>query len=67
MNGFDFPFSGQSLVTLFSAPNYCYLYNNNGAVMNISTELYFSFKLFVFVIFPFLIIDTIDRSGQTLT
>ncbi|KAF7703763.1 Serine/threonine-protein phosphatase PP1 [Cucumispora dikerogammari] len=43
-NGYDF-FADQRLVTIFSAPNYCGEYNNEGAVMNIDEELVCSFQV----------------------
>jgi serine/threonine-protein phosphatase PP1 catalytic subunit len=40
MEGFQFPFEGeQSMVTVFSAPNYCYEYNNKGAIMQVDKDL----------------------------
>ena len=40
MKGYDFPFpSNQGLVTVFSAPNYCYDYKNDGAVLEIDEGL----------------------------
>ncbi|OHT09678.1 Serine/threonine protein phosphatase PP1 isozyme 7 [Tritrichomonas foetus] len=38
--GFTFPFSpNKSIVTIFSAPNYCYSYGNRGAMMTIGKDL----------------------------
>ena len=46
MSGYDFPFSDHSLLTIFSAPNYCNEYNNKGAVLQINEELICSFCTF---------------------
>lgn len=43
-DGYEF-FNGQSLVTVFSAPNYCGEFDNWGAVMCVSEELLCSFEL----------------------
>ena len=44
MDGFEFPYAGnQCLVTVFSAPNYCYEYDNRGAVLHVDENLYCSF------------------------
>ena len=44
MDGFEFPYPGnQCLVTVFSAPNYCYEYDNRGAVLHVDENLYCSF------------------------
>ena len=47
MDGFEFPFGGneQGIVTLFSAPNYCYEYKNCGAMLEVSETLYCSFHV----------------------
>lgn len=46
MNGYEFPFLGnQSLLTLFSAPNYCYEYDNRGAVLHVDDKLLCSFTI----------------------
>lgn len=44
MAGYEF-FSHRRLVTLFSAPNYCGEYGNNGAVMSIDSTLMCSFQI----------------------
>lgn len=45
MDGFEFPFpNNQSVVTVFSAPNYCYEYENRGAILNVDDNLYCSFS-----------------------
>eukprot|EP00766_Chilomastix_caulleryi_P000341 gnl/Chilomastix_caulleri/1326.p1 GENE.gnl/Chilomastix_caulleri/1326~~gnl/Chilomastix_caulleri/1326.p1 ORF type:complete len:137 (+),score=11.89 gnl/Chilomastix_caulleri/1326:221-631(+) len=44
MAGYEF-FSRRRLVTLFSAPNYCGEYGNNGAVMSIDQTLMCSFQI----------------------
>ena len=47
-DGFEFPFyPTQSVVTVFSAPNYCDEYQNKGAMLMISDELVCSFKFVV--------------------
>ena len=44
MGGYEFPFAEeQGIVTLFSAPNYCYEYNNKGATMQVDENLLCSF------------------------
>jgi serine/threonine-protein phosphatase PP1 catalytic subunit len=43
MNGFEFPFEQQLLVTIFSAPNYCYEYDNKGAILKIDESLFCTF------------------------
>jgi hypothetical protein len=44
MEGFDFPFRpDQSLVTLFSTPNYGYEFDNKGAILHVDGRLYCSF------------------------
>jgi serine/threonine-protein phosphatase PP1 catalytic subunit len=46
ISGYEFPFHDeQGIVTLFSAPNYCYEYNNKGAVMQVDENLYCAFKV----------------------
>ena len=46
MNGYDFPFEDDpGIVTLFSAPNYCYEYENKGACMQVDENLYCSFTV----------------------
>jgi len=46
MDGFDFPFDdNQGIVTLFSAPNYCYQFHNKGAVLQVGETLVCSFKV----------------------
>ena len=46
MGGYDFPFADeQGIVTLFSAPNYCYEYDNKGATMQVDPNLYCSFTV----------------------
>lgn len=45
-NGYEFPYGqNMGLVTVFSAPNYCYEYDNKGAVMHINSDLVCSFSL----------------------
>lgn len=43
-DGYEF-FNERTLVTVFSAPNYCGEFDNWGAVMSVSTELLCSFEL----------------------
>ena len=44
--GYEFPFQPeQTLITLFSAPNYCYEYDNYGAVLHVQENLYCSFSI----------------------
>lgn len=43
-DGYEF-FNDRTLVTVFSAPNYCGEFNNWGAVMSVSQELLCSFEL----------------------
>ncbi|OHT08111.1 Serine/threonine-protein phosphatase PP1-alpha catalytic subunit [Tritrichomonas foetus] len=47
IKGFDFPFTpSKNAVTVFSAPNYCGNYNNNGAVMTVSCQMVCKFVIF---------------------
>lgn len=41
-DGYEF-FAGQKLVTIFSAPNYCNEFDNDGAMLKISDDLCCSF------------------------
>jgi hypothetical protein len=44
MEGFEFPFHpNQSLITLFSAPNYCYEFDKKGAILHVDERLFCSF------------------------
>merc|ERR1712110_1322831 len=43
-DGYEF-FASRRLVTLFSAPNYCGEFDNNGALMEIRDDMRCSFKL----------------------
>lgn len=46
MDGFEFPFPNtQCLVTIFSSPNYCYEYDNSGAILHVDKELFCSFTI----------------------
>jgi serine/threonine-protein phosphatase PP1 catalytic subunit len=42
--GYEF-FNKRQLVTIFSAPNYCGEFENNGAIMNIDNSLLCSFQI----------------------
>jgi serine/threonine-protein phosphatase PP1 catalytic subunit len=42
--GYEF-FAGQRLVTVFSAPNYCGEFDNNGGMMQITEDLLCSFNI----------------------
>ena len=44
--GYEFPFlPKQSLVTIFSAPNYCYEFKNNGAMLKVDENLFCLFSV----------------------
>jgi serine/threonine-protein phosphatase PP1 catalytic subunit len=43
-NGYEF-FSGEQLLTIFSAPNYCGEFDNSGAVLVVDENLMCSFKM----------------------
>ena len=46
MDGFEFSFTdNQSLLTLFSAPNYCNEYMNKGAILQVAENLYCTFQV----------------------
>lgn len=46
MNGYEFPFQpSQNLVTIFSAPNYCYQFENSGAVLRVDEHLLCAFNV----------------------
>lgn len=46
ISGYEFPFHPkQNLVTIFSAPNYCYEYKNNGAMLKVNEDLYCVFSI----------------------
>lgn len=44
-DGYEF-FADQSLVTIFSAPNYCGEFKNNGAILSVNEQLICSFMTF---------------------
>ena len=45
-SGYDFPFfPRQTLVTIFSAPNYCYEFQNRGAIMRVDENLFCTFQI----------------------
>lgn len=43
-DGYEF-FSDKKLVTIFSAPDYCGEFENNGAMMNVDEDLMCSFQI----------------------
>jgi serine/threonine-protein phosphatase PP1 catalytic subunit len=44
MTGYEFPFfPNLSVLTLFSAPNYCYQFDNRGAIMKVDENLFCTF------------------------
>lgn len=43
-DGYEF-FADRQLVTLFSAPNYCNEFDNDGAMMNVDEKLTCSFQI----------------------
>jgi serine/threonine-protein phosphatase PP1 catalytic subunit len=43
MEGFEFPFQRQNLVTIFSAPNYCCEFHNKGAILKVDSNLFCQF------------------------
>jgi serine/threonine-protein phosphatase PP1 catalytic subunit len=46
MNGYDFPFfPEQTLVTLFSASNYCNEFDNKGAFLRVDENLFCTFSI----------------------
>ncbi|OHT03325.1 Serine/threonine-protein phosphatase PP1-beta [Tritrichomonas foetus] len=46
MGGYEFSYPGsQSMITLFSAPNYCYEYDNKGAILHVNENLICSFSV----------------------
>lgn len=46
MGGYEFPFPDeQGIVTIFSAPNYCYEFDNKGATLQVEENLYCSFTV----------------------
>jgi serine/threonine-protein phosphatase PP1 catalytic subunit len=46
MEGFDFPFfEDPCLITLFSAPNYCYEFMDKGAILHVDEKLFCSFTI----------------------
>jgi serine/threonine-protein phosphatase PP1 catalytic subunit len=61
MEGYDFPFSEQRIVTIFSAPNYCYEYHNKGAFLTVDENLFCVFQQLDPIDFPTL--DSTDRAG----
>jgi serine/threonine-protein phosphatase PP1 catalytic subunit len=46
-DGYEFPFGEEvPVVTVFSAPNYCYEYGNQAAIMQVDANLHHTFKQF---------------------
>lgn len=45
LDGFEFPFPNQCLVTIFSAPNYCYEFHNKGAILKVDENLLCTFSV----------------------
>jgi serine/threonine-protein phosphatase PP1 catalytic subunit len=46
VEGYEFPFQGENgIVTIFSAPNYCYEFGNKGAVLQVDENLFCAFKV----------------------
>ena len=43
-DGYEF-FGNRSCITVFSAPNYCGEFDNNGAIMDVDENLMCSFKV----------------------
>lgn len=39
MDGYEFTFEDNSIITLFSAPNYCYEYKNKGGILSVDENL----------------------------
>jgi serine/threonine-protein phosphatase PP1 catalytic subunit len=64
MDGFEFPFRPeQSLITLFSAPNYCYEFDNKGAILHVDGRLYCSFTQLDAQTYRFDEPEIVDRPG----
>lgn len=75
-DGYEF-FAKRQLVTLFSAPNYCGEFDNAGGMMTVDESLlcsfqviyqqkknFFSSEIMIFVIFPFVDIETIGKESE---
>ena len=63
MNGYEFPFfPTQTLVTIFSAPNYCNEFDNKGAILKVDENLFCTFSILEPVHYPEEIPE-IDRPG----
>lgn len=45
IEGYEFPFPDQCVVTIFSAANYCYEYQNKGAIMRVDENLLCTFAV----------------------
>jgi serine/threonine-protein phosphatase PP1 catalytic subunit len=61
IDGFDFPFAEQKIVTIFSAPNYCYEYQNKGAFMTVNEDLFCRFHQLEPIDYP--VVEVTDRAG----
>jgi serine/threonine-protein phosphatase PP1 catalytic subunit len=64
MEGFEFPFRpDQSLITLFSAPNYCYEFDNKGAILHVDESLFCSFTQLDAREYPRDELEAVERPG----
>jgi hypothetical protein len=64
-DGYEYPFGEEiPVVTLFSAPNYCYEYRNQAAIMQVDAELRHTFKQFEWEEAPHIELPTEGAAGQ---
>jgi serine/threonine-protein phosphatase PP1 catalytic subunit len=64
MGGYEFPFQpDQTVITLFSAPNYCYEYGNKGAILKVDASLFCSFVVFDPVDYDDMVPEVTERPG----